>query len=131
MARKRYIPGQIIGMVRVAGLGLAQGEKVGAICRSLGISEQSYYRWRYEYGGLKGSQAKRFKDLGKEKRRFWGVGWPLILCRAATAPTLRWRRRPDQFPLPIRYTNPIAQLYLQKPALNQSQQRMATSVHKS
>lgn len=55
MARKRYIPGQIIGMVRVAGLGLAQGEKVGAICRSLGISEQSYYRWRYEYGGLKGS----------------------------------------------------------------------------
>ena len=45
---------------------LSQGEKTGAICRSLGVSEQSYYRWRREYGGLKVSQARRLKDLEKD-----------------------------------------------------------------
>lgn len=53
MARKRYTPEQIIGMLREAEVRLSQGEKVGEISRSLGISEQSYYRWRREYGGLK------------------------------------------------------------------------------
>ena len=46
MSRKRYTPEQIIGMLREAEVGLAQGEKVGPICRRLGVSEQSYYRWR-------------------------------------------------------------------------------------
>ena len=66
MARKRYPPEQIIGMLREAEVRLSQGEKVGEISRSLGISEQSYYRWRREYGGLKVSQARRLKDLEKE-----------------------------------------------------------------
>ncbi|MCB1641657.1 MAG: IS3 family transposase, partial [Xanthomonadales bacterium] len=69
MARKRYTPEQIIGMLREAEVRLSQGEKVGAISRSLGISEQSYYRWRREYGGLKVSQARRLKDLEKENQR--------------------------------------------------------------
>lgn len=69
MARKRYTPEQIIGMLREAEVRLSQGEKVGAICRSLGVSEQSYYRWRREYGGLKVSQARRLKDLEKENQR--------------------------------------------------------------
>jgi transposase-like protein len=69
MARKRYTPEQIIGMLREAEVRLSQDEKIGAICRSLGISEQSYYRWRREYGGLKVSQAKRLKDLEKENQR--------------------------------------------------------------
>lgn len=69
MARKRYTPEQIIGMLREAEARLSQGDKVGAICRSLGISEQSYYRWRREYGGLKVSQARRLKDLEKENQR--------------------------------------------------------------
>lgn len=69
MARKRYTPEQIIGMLREAEVRLSQGEKVGEISRSLGISEQGYYRWRREYGGLKVSQARRLKDLEKENQR--------------------------------------------------------------
>jgi len=53
MARKRYSPEQIIAMLREAEVRLSQGEKTGTICRSIGVSEQSYYRWRREYGGLK------------------------------------------------------------------------------
>ena len=69
MARKRYTPEQIIGMLREAEVRLSQREKVGEISRSLGISEQSYYRWRKEYGGMKVSQARRLKDLEKENQR--------------------------------------------------------------
>jgi transposase-like protein len=56
-------------MLREAEVRLAGGEKTGAICRELGISEQSYYRWRREYGGLKVSQARRLKELEKENQR--------------------------------------------------------------
>jgi len=69
MSRKRYTPEQIIAKLREAEVRLSQGERVGMICRSLGISEQSYYRWRREYGGLKVHQAKRLKDLEKENAR--------------------------------------------------------------
>ena len=69
MARKRYTPEQVIAMLREAEVKLSQSEKTGAICRSLGVSEQSYYRWRREYGGLKVSQARRLKDLEKENQR--------------------------------------------------------------
>ena len=48
---------------------LAQGQTVGEICRQIGISEQSYYRWRREYGGLKLDQARRLKDLERENGR--------------------------------------------------------------
>ena len=67
MSRKRFTGEKIIGMLREAEVGLAQGKKIGEVCRSLGISEQSYYRWRREYGGLKTTQAKRMKDLGRVK----------------------------------------------------------------
>ncbi len=79
MARKRYTPEQIIGMLREAEVRLATGEKTGAICREPGISEQSYYRWRREYGGLKVSQARRLKALEKENQR---------LRKAVSNPTL-------------------------------------------
>jgi len=69
MSRKRYTPEQIIGMLREAEVRLSQGEKVGTICRALGVSEQSYYRWRREYGGLRVDQAKRLKELEKENAR--------------------------------------------------------------
>lgn len=68
MSRKRT-PEQIIGMLQEAEVRLSQGEKIGVICRALGVSEQSYYRWRREYGGLKVDQAKRLKDLEKENAR--------------------------------------------------------------
>ena len=69
MSRKRYTPEEIIGMLREAEVRLSQGEKIGLICKGPGISEQSYYRWRREYGGLKVDQAKRLKELEKENVR--------------------------------------------------------------
>lgn len=69
MSRKRYTPEQIIGMLRQAEVELAQGRKVPEVCRSLGVSEQSYYRWRNEYGGLKVDQVKRMKELERENTR--------------------------------------------------------------
>jgi putative transposase len=69
MARKRYTTEQIIGLLREAEVRLSQGQTIGTICRSVGVSEQSYYRWRREYGGLKLDQAKRLKDLDRENER--------------------------------------------------------------
>jgi putative transposase len=50
-------------------VGLARGQRVGQVCRSLGIAEQTFYRWRREYGGLKIEQAKRLKALEQENAR--------------------------------------------------------------
>ena len=69
MSRKRYKPEQIIGMLREAEVELSRGQKVGQVCRTLGIAEQTYYRWRREYGGLKVSQARRMKELERENTR--------------------------------------------------------------
>ena len=69
MARKRYTTEQIISLLREAEVRLGRGETIGGICRSLSISEQSYYRWRREYGGLKLDQAKRLKGLERENGR--------------------------------------------------------------
>ena len=69
MSRKRYTPEQIISMLREAEVALSQGQTIAQACRVLGVSEQSYYRWRREYGGLKIDQAKRLKDLAKENVR--------------------------------------------------------------
>jgi len=57
MSRQRYTPEQIIGMLRESEMRMSQGEKIGMICRGLGVSEQSYYRLRRECGGLKVDQA--------------------------------------------------------------------------
>ena len=56
-------------MLREAEVNLIQGETVAGICRGLGISEQSYYRWRRDYVGLKLDQAKKFNDLERENER--------------------------------------------------------------
>jgi len=69
MSRKRFKPEQIIAMLREAEVRLAQGQTVGEICRGLGVSEQSYYRWRREYGGMEVSQAHRLKELERENTR--------------------------------------------------------------
>ena len=69
MNRKRYTPEQIIGMLREAEVALSQGGSVGQVCRTLGVSLQSYYRWRKEYGGLRTDQARRLKELEKENGR--------------------------------------------------------------
>jgi putative transposase len=69
MSRKRFSVEQIINHLREAEVLLAQGKTVGEICRQIGVSEQSYYRWRREYGGLKVDQARRLKDLEQENAR--------------------------------------------------------------
>lgn len=69
MARKCYTTERIIGLLREAEVRLGQGQAIGTICRGMGISEQSYYRWRREYGGLKLDQAKRLKDLERANDR--------------------------------------------------------------
>ena len=69
MARKRYTTEQIIGLLREAEVRLGQGQAIGTICRGFGVSEQSYYRWRREYGGLKLDQAKRLREVEQENSR--------------------------------------------------------------
>lgn len=70
MARKRYSAEQIIHMLRQAEIKLATGKvTTGEVVRDLGISEQTYYRWRKLYGGMQVSQAKKLKDLERENGR--------------------------------------------------------------
>ena len=69
MARKRFTPEQIITMLREAEVLLNQATPVAEVCRKLGVSEQTYYRWRKEYGGMRVDQAKRLKELEQENAR--------------------------------------------------------------
>jgi len=69
MSRKRYTVEQIITKLREAEVELAKGSKTLQVCRKLGISEQTYYRWRKEYGGLRVNQARRMKELERENAR--------------------------------------------------------------
>ncbi len=69
MARKRYTAEQIITKLREAEVELAKGQTTPQVCKKLGISEQTYYRWRKEYGGLRVDQAKRLKQLEHENAR--------------------------------------------------------------
>ncbi len=66
MPRKQYSTEQIITKLRHAEVELGRGRKTPQVCKPLGISEQTYYRWRREYGGLRLDQAKRLKALERE-----------------------------------------------------------------
>ena len=69
MSRRRHTPEQIITALREAEVGLANGKTAGQVSRDLGISEQTYYRWRKEYGGMKVDQARHLKELERENAR--------------------------------------------------------------
>ena len=69
MPRKRFTAEQIITKLREAEVLLSKGKKVGEVCRQLEVSENTYYRWRKEYGGLDIKQARRLKELEKENAR--------------------------------------------------------------
>jgi transposase-like protein len=70
MARKqRHTPEQVIGKLREAEIKLAKGTAIGQVCKDLGVTENTYYRWRREYGGMKLDQARRLKELEKENGR--------------------------------------------------------------
>ncbi len=66
MSQKRYKPEEIINKLRSAEVELSKGRTTGQICRKLEITEQTYYRWRKQYGGMKVEQARRFKELEAE-----------------------------------------------------------------
>ncbi|QDW16533.1 IS3 family transposase [Micrococcus sp. KBS0714] len=65
-SRKRHTPEQVVRKLGQADRMLADGQDVAAVCRELGVSEQTYYRWRNQYGGLKADDAKRLKELEKQ-----------------------------------------------------------------
>ena len=69
MPRIKHTVEQIITKLREAEVALSKGQPVVQVCRTLGITEQTYYRWRHEYGGLKIDQAKRLKELERENSR--------------------------------------------------------------
>ena len=69
MGRKTFTAEQIIGKLREAEVLLSQGDSVGKVSRKLGVTEQTYYRWRKEYGGMRVEQARRLKELEKENAR--------------------------------------------------------------
>ena len=69
MPRKRFTSEQIIGKLREAEVALAKGKSMPLVCKQIGVTEQTYYRWRKEYGGLKVEQAKKLKQLEKENAR--------------------------------------------------------------
>ena len=69
MAGKRHTPEQIVRKLREAEIELAKGQSIKAVCKKLKITDQTYYRWRKEYGGLQVNQARRLKELEKENAR--------------------------------------------------------------
>ena len=66
MVKKGYTPEQIINKLREAEILLSQGSSVVEASRKIGVTEQTYYRWRKEYGGMRVEQARKLKDLEKE-----------------------------------------------------------------
>jgi len=69
MVRKTYTPEQIINKLREAEIHINQGISIAEASRKIGVTQQTYYRWRKEYGGLRIEQAKRLKSLEKENAR--------------------------------------------------------------
>ncbi len=69
MPKKRYNAEEIIHKLREAEVLLGQGKTVAEVCKQLGVTDQTYYRWRKEYGGMQVSQAKKLKDLERENAR--------------------------------------------------------------
>ncbi len=82
MAKRRHTAEQIISKLREAEVHLAKGTKMPQVCRKLGVTEQTYYRWRKEYGGVRTDQVKRLKELEKENGRLKKVVADLTLDNA-------------------------------------------------
>jgi putative transposase len=69
MGRRRYTPEQIIRLLRQSEVLSSEGRNLSEICREIGVTTNTYYRWRKEYGGMQVNQAKRLKELEKENSR--------------------------------------------------------------
>ena len=82
MANKRHTAEQIISKLREAEILLAKGTKMPQVSRKLGITEQTYYRWRKEYGGVRTDQVKRLKEVEKQNVRLKKIVADLTLDNA-------------------------------------------------
>ena len=89
MGKRRHTAEQVIGKLREAEVELAKGKTVAEVCRKLAITEQTYYRWRKEYGGLRVDQAKRFKELEIENGRLKRLVADLNLDKSILEEALR------------------------------------------
>ena len=85
MSTKRYKPEQIVNLLRQIEVEIANGKTTPQAAREVGITEQTYYRWRREFGGLKLDQAKRLKELEKENQPVEAVGGGTFPGEAGTA----------------------------------------------
>ncbi len=82
MARKRHSAEEIVNKLREAEVLIGGGETVAQACKQIGVTDQTYYKWRREYGGLKTDQAKRFKELEQENARLKRLVADLSLDKA-------------------------------------------------
>ncbi len=82
MSRKRHSTEQIISKLCKAEIELGKGRSVGEVCKQLGITDQTYYRWRKEYGDLRTDQARRLRELERENGRLKRVVVDLTLDKA-------------------------------------------------
>ncbi len=80
MGRKRHTPEQIIAKLREAEVELAKGQKTAEVCRKIGVTEHTDYRWRKEYRGLRADQAKRRNVLEQEHARLKKLVAPHAPC---------------------------------------------------
>ena len=88
---KRYKPEQIVSMLREAEVELSKGQSIAVVAKKLGITDQTYYRWRREFGGMKVDQAKRLKELEQENARLKRV----VADQALDMAILREAARPN------------------------------------
>jgi putative transposase len=89
MAKKTFKAEDIINKLREAEVLTSQGKTVAEICKGLGISDQTYYRWRKEYGGMGTEQAKRLKELERENAQLRKVVADLTLDNLIIKEALR------------------------------------------
>ena len=82
MPAKKHTPEQIIAKLREAEVEISKGHSVPVACRKIAVTEQTYYRWRKEYGGLRLDQAKRLKELERENTRLKRLVADLSLDKA-------------------------------------------------
>jgi len=82
MARKRHSAEDIVNKLREAEVLIANGTTIALVCKQIGVTDQTYYKWRREYGGLKTDQAKRFKELEHENSRLKKLVADLSLDKA-------------------------------------------------
>jgi putative transposase len=89
MGRKRYTPEQIIRLLRQSEVLSSQGRNLPEICKEIGVTTNTYYRWRKEYGGMQVNQAKRLKALEEETHLLRAANQLRIKTRQSLAPVTK------------------------------------------